>query len=125
MLTLSHGVKKPEAGDKGSQFFPALEANMQLLNDHNHDGNNSSTIVSTSVTLISQNILAANWVLVQQGLYRQAINIPAGMNYAIKKLIFKEAVTGDEYMLSTDRIDSFNYWVYIADNTISLTVFYL
>jgi hypothetical protein len=125
MLTLSFGYKKPQTGDKGSVFFPALEQDIQQLNDHNHEGTNSAQLTSKAISHVSQTILAAGWVLISQGTYRQAVTMPAGLTYASKRIAFKEAVTGDEYMLSTEMITANSYYVYIADNTISLTALYI
>lgn len=38
MQTLSKGYKKPENGDTFDKVFPALALNVQLTNDHIHDG---------------------------------------------------------------------------------------
>src|SRR4051812_14800351 len=48
MQTLSKGFKKPESGDDGSVWFPAMEDNIQQLNDHTHDGANSQKLSATS-----------------------------------------------------------------------------
>lgn len=44
MITLSYGFEKPVNGDTGDVFFPALERDIQRLNDHTHDGVNSPFI---------------------------------------------------------------------------------
>lgn len=44
MITLSYGYEKPQNGDTGDVFFPALERDIQRLNDHTHDGVNSPFI---------------------------------------------------------------------------------
>jgi hypothetical protein len=49
MLTLSYGFKKPQVPDQGGVVFPALEANWQQVNDHNHDGVNSALIAGLSL----------------------------------------------------------------------------
>ena len=56
MLTLSHGYEKPETGDKGSVFFPALEDNIQKLNDHNHNGLNSELLTAAASAAVTQTI---------------------------------------------------------------------
>lgn len=48
MDVLSYGYKKPQDGDTGDVFFPAIEDNIQRVNDHTHDGVNSAFIASQS-----------------------------------------------------------------------------
>lgn len=57
MLTLSKGYKKPENGDTFDKVFPALSGDIQLANDHVHDG--SLGAVTPAKTL---SVLAAAWV---------------------------------------------------------------
>ena len=59
MIILSNGYKLPETGDFGDVWFPALEDNIQRLNDHNHDGNNSDKLTSTNVAKFVQTVLTA------------------------------------------------------------------
>ena len=125
MQTLSHGYKKPDKGDKGSVFFPALEDNITLLNSHTHNGTNSAKISSNGINLTTQSLLAGNWVLVAGGTYRQAVTIPNGMLWAAKIPIFRDASTFEQFYLTTERISTTEYYVYINDNTKGILVTYL
>jgi hypothetical protein len=49
MNILSFGFNQPELTDQGYIVFPALEANWQKVNDHNHDGLNSAKISPENV----------------------------------------------------------------------------
>lgn len=62
MLTLSYGIQKPETNDRGSDFFPALEDNAQIQNDHFHNGVDSALLPAASITKYSCVIPAASWV---------------------------------------------------------------
>ena len=61
--------------------FPALEADIQQLNDHNHDGANSAKLTSASLVSVPQTILAANWVSLGGGNYHQQVNMLPGYDY--------------------------------------------
>lgn len=49
MITLSFGVKKPNQGDLGDVFFPALEGNIDSFVAHSHDGQNSQKVKLRSI----------------------------------------------------------------------------
>lgn len=125
MLTLTYGYKKPETGDRGSVFFPALEDDIQQLNDHNHDGSNSSKLTSSAVTATTQAILAAAWVAQGGGTYKQTVTMPGALQYNDYYPLFKNTATKHELLLTVERVSNTSYDVYINDNTINLTAFYL
>lgn len=125
MQTLSYGYKKPQTGDKGSVFFPALEDNIQLLNDHSHNGSNSARLTASSVTVVTGTVLAASWAAVagQTGTYRQLITMPVGLSYDDYMVSFKDA-SGHILYLTTEKVSTSTYYVYINDNTKALTAVY-
>ena len=75
MLNAGYGQKIPEAGDKGSVVFKALEDNIQSFVDHTHDGVNSAPIASTAIVKPLINIDAVNWVASDTG-YSQTVTLP-------------------------------------------------
>lgn len=129
MLTLTYGFKKPQTNDKGNLFFPALEFDIQQVNDHTHNGTNSSLISTTSVTKSTQAILSANWSATSGGHYRQEITLPAGFTYAstmIRFVINGGGNDGDTILLSVGKGTAANkYYVYINDNSLALTALYV
>jgi len=82
MITLTFGILKPQNGDKGSVFFPALEDNLQQLNDHNHDGFNSSKISSLGVlpTNAFVDLLAGDFTVLGNDVFEIEITAPAGVS---------------------------------------------
>jgi len=50
-------IKKPQNADTGDVWFPALELDIQKVNDHTHDGSDGAQLA-----VISQNILSAAWI---------------------------------------------------------------
>lgn len=124
MNTLTYGMQVPSNGDFGSVFYPALAANFTQIDAHNHDGTTSPKITSFSITPITQAIIHADWVLVSNGIYRQAVTVPAGLSYDSVIISFRDATSGNYYDLSVEKITSGQYYVYINDNTVDLTASY-
>lgn len=117
--TLSYGYIQPENGDKGSTWFPALNDNIQQLNDHTHNGVNSAPLPSTAITGGSVAIPAASWVVDVTGRYKQDVTVPTGYNmsdYAIT-IYFS---TGELIVPSITKLTGTTFRVFTNDNTISL-----
>lgn len=124
MLTLTYGVKKPESGDRGSVFWPAMEDNFQQLNDHTHNGTDSAKLTSASVTDVVQTIAAASWVAQGGGTYKQTVTMPGGMAYDDFGIVFKLS-TGDIIYPSVAKVGASSYDVWINDNTLTLKAVYV
>lgn len=128
MITLSYGYKKPQTGDKGSIWFPALEDDIEQLNDHNHDGLNSEKLTAASITGVGQTITAASWVSLGGGNFRQLVTTPANVNfddYARNFVINNGSQAGHQIYPSVEKVSNTTYYVYINDNTIDLKILYL
>ena len=125
MQTLSYGIKKPEDGDKGSSFFPALEDDLQQLNDHDHDGVDSAPILSTNITSVQQALSAALWVAVSGGTYRQLVTVPNGKLYDNSFIFFRNTADKSQMFLGVEKVSSTTYYVYINDSTIDITAYYV
>lgn len=125
MQILSHGVKKPETGDKGSVWFPAMEDNCDILNDHNHDGSNSEPIPSTSISPVTQAVSSASWASVGAGTYRQLLTVPNGKTFDNSIIIFRHGTSKKQMYLDVEPVSSNTYYVYINDSTVSVTAFYV
>ena len=125
MQTLSYGIKKPEDGDKGSVFFPALEDDLQQLNDHDHDGVDSAPIISTNISSVQQALSAASWVAVSGGTYRQLVTVPSGKLYDNSFILFRKTSDKSQMFLGVEKVSSTTYYVYINDSTIDVTAYYV
>lgn len=131
MQVLTYGYKQPENGDRGSVFFPALNFDIQRLNDHNHDGTNSSKLTGASIIGLSSTISSAGWVAVsgQPGTYSQDVAMPAGTLFDDYIPYFRVTTAGANFgkilNLTLTRVDASIYTVFINDNTLSLAVLYL
>lgn len=124
MQTLSNGYQKPENGDKGSVFFPALASNIQKLNDHNHNGTNSELLTSASSAAVTQSLLAASWSLQGDGMYRITVTMPSDIGYDTHNIQFRLTAGGAIVHLSTEKVSATSFYVYSNDNSIDVTVFY-
>lgn len=131
MQTLSYGYKKPETGDRGSIFWPALEFDIQRLNDHSHDGTNSQKLLASSVQGIDDTILATNWVAVagQTGTYRQLVTMPPNVLFDDYGMTFRVSSAGPaigrQLALTVEKFAAGTFYVYINDNSLDLQVLYL
>lgn len=120
MITLSNGFKKPQNPDTGDVFFPALESDIQQLNDHTHNGTNSNLLASTSQTIQSANWLAAP---IGGGVYRQLVTAPGAYSIDQCEMWFKLS-TGETVYPSVERQSSTTYFIYTNDNSLTYTAFY-
>ena len=128
--TLSYGFEKPATGDKGSVFWPALEDNIQQLNDHTHNGTDSARLTSVGMQANVQSVTTAGWSSVGGGLYRQTVTLPAALtavggvynDYNIQ--IRNAAATERVLLLPIEKVSTTSFYVWINDNTIALKVIY-
>ena len=78
MITLSKGFKLPETGDFGDVWFPALEDNIQQLNDHTHNGVDSEKLVSSDLEVSIVTALVGSFTDQGNGYYRATVLCPGG-----------------------------------------------
>jgi hypothetical protein len=124
MQTLTYGFKKPQTGDKGSIFFPALEDNIQQLNDHTHNGVNSSRLTTQAVASLTTSILSAAWSSLGDGNYRQLVTMPGGLDYDECVVSIKDDATGNILFLSIEKVSDTTFYVYTNDNSLDLLAVY-
>lgn len=124
MNTLSYGVLQPETGDKGSVFFPALEDDLEYLNDHTHDGVTGAPVPATNIAAVTATVLAASWVATTGGTYRQLLTVPNGKTYASVDVVFRDSTSLQKIELGTEAVSSTTFYVYTNDSTITLTASY-
>lgn len=118
MLTLSFGYKKPQNTDTGDVVFPALEADIQQLNDHIHD-NITSALLFTK----TQTISSGPWGAYIPGILRQLVTVPTGYSFDTCDVWFKLS-TGQIVYPSIERVSSTTYYIYTNDGSLSYTAFY-
>lgn len=121
MLTLTYGYKKPQLDDTGDVFFPAMEANIQQLNDHTHDGATSAIIPTASAVVAHAGWVAAG--LTTPGLYTQVITLPTGRAYDTTQFTVRDSA-GNVTNNQITKASASTYNIFTNDNTQDLLVQY-
>ena len=127
--TLSYGFVKPATGDNGTVFWPALEDDIQKLNDHTHNGVNSARLTTVGSIATTQTVTSAGWVLLGDGLYRQTVTMPAaltsvGSTYDDHDIEIRDSTSGRKLVIPTQKLASTTFYVYTNDNTQGLKIIY-
>jgi hypothetical protein len=118
--TLTNGYILPEDGDRGSTFFPALESNIQRVNDHNHNGANSEKLTSESFIALTDTINPGDWALQANGLYRASVLMPGSLLFDTTDINLR---TNNRYLYADiEKITSNTFYVYVNDNTLTVSV---
>lgn len=122
MLTLSYGFKKPQTGD--INFFDELEGDIQQLNDHTHNGVDSSLLTPASLNAIAQTISSAGWATAVNGIYSQTVTMTSPYSY--DNVIISFRITSDKSFIPLEcvKVSSNSYTIYSNDNTLALTAYY-
>lgn len=121
MIVLSYGFQQPENGDPGSVWFPALNVDIQKLNDHTHDGVNSALLQLSSFTGGTVDILATDWTLDVAGRYKQTVTVPTGYNMDDFNPLFRLTASGDLVYPSVEKVTGTTFDVFTIDNTLDYT----
>lgn len=118
--TLTHGYIKPANPDTGDVFFPALATDIQLMNDHIHDGT-----LGNILPTVSQTILSSNWAAVsgQTGTYSQTVTVPSQFSFDTVEVGFRLA-NGTKIYPTVTRVSSSQFLVFTNDNSQNFTAVY-
>lgn len=124
--TLTYGLVRPATGDRGSVFFPALEDNITQLDAHDHDGTDSAKLTTASSNTVTASVSSGSWSSTGSiGLYRQLITLPASLSYDTIQIFFRDPTSGETYWLRHEKVSASTFYVYINDNSLSLTAVYV
>lgn len=125
MQTLSNGYLLPETGDRGNTFFPALESNIQRLNDHSHNGSDSEKLTAEAITALidSSSLIPANWSVQPNGLYRAPVTMPGSLLFDTTSI---ELRTNNKVLYADiEKITANTFYVYVNDSSLTVTALYL
>lgn len=111
MIVLSYGYKKPQTGDFGDIWFPALEDNIDLMNSHNHDGVDGEKILSISLKSTTATILSAAFVDQLDGTWRALVTVPGGGLVDDYVIVFKDPTTKDPIIAKFEKFSATQYYV--------------
>jgi len=124
METLSYGFKKPQDGDKGQTLFDDLALNVQLTNDHLHNGVDSAKLSTAALVKLSQTILSAAWVSPVDGLYSQTVAMVGGLLFDETTITIRETSTGKLMSLVYEKVSDGSFKIYCNDATVNATALY-
>ena len=118
--TLSHGYVKPANPDTGDTFWGNLSTDIQLVNDHVHDGTTGNILPT-----VTQAISSSNWTAVsgQPGTYSQTITLPTALSFGSVQ-IGMQLSNGTQIFPTITKTSSTQYVVYTNDNTQNYTAVY-
>lgn len=128
--TLTFGLKKPETGDKGTPVFEALEDNIDLLDTHDHDGQNSKRMNSYNVSRGTVSVSDSEWSS-SGNLYRKTVTLPTGFSTAngsdfgkasIRFFLSGGTYDGNECLPKIERINATSFYLYSPVNDQAFTV---
>jgi hypothetical protein len=127
MQTLSNGVKQPETGDRG--FWSDLEDDLEILNNHTHNGTDSEGISTKHIIKTTSLILSASWVAVsgQAGTFRQTMTVPSG--YEVDSMLPKFYIntggqSGYQVHPTIRKVSNTTYDLFTNDNTVGYVAVY-
>lgn len=120
IATLSKGYKKPSNPTTGDLWFPAMEDNIQLMNDHVHDGATGTFTPADTATVSS-----GSWGSDLGGSsYRQTITVPDSRNYDDVRIEVRDS-TGVMCYPTIEKINATTFYIYTNDNSKSYTISYV
>jgi len=125
METLSNGYLKPETGDRGNEFFPALESNIERVNAHNHNGSNSEKLNSEALVALTDetSLISSNWVLHSSGIFRAVVTMPGSLQFDTTTINLR--ANNRALYADIEKITINTFYVYVNDNSLNVKVLYL
>jgi len=117
-LTTGLKLQKVQDSDTVAVFNPALRANIQKINDHNHDGTNSPR---TPVT--SQTIASGGYTDLGNDTHRKTITLASSLNYD-DVVIQMKLSNGDLFYPTIEKVSATSFNLSVNDPTQSYTAIY-
>lgn len=118
--TLSNGYILPANPDTGDTFWANLATDIQLMNNHVHDG-----VTGNVLPVVTQTISAASWAAVsgQAGTYSQVVTVPTQFSFDSVNIAFKLS-NGTQVYPTVTRVSSSQFTVFMNDNSQNLVAVY-
>lgn len=121
ITTLSYGYKKPSAPTAGDLWFPAMETNIQLMNDHTHNGTNAPFLAKDS-----QEASSGSWGSdLGGGTYRQLITMTNSRVYDSSNIEVRVTSTKNIVYPTIEKVSSNTFYIYTNDNSVGFTIYYV
>lgn len=112
MIILSKGYKKPETGDFGDTWFPALEDNIDLSNSHSHNGSDGEKISGINLVATTLTVTAVSFVDQGNGYHRATVTVPSSGivdNYVIA---IKDPTSKEPISLKIEKLSATQFYLY-------------
>ncbi len=118
--TLSKGYKLPGNPTTGDLWFPAMMTNIQLLNDHTHDGSDGNRIASSVVAVAN-----SGWGSdLGGGSYRQIVTVPTGFTFDTCRIEVRRS-TGEMVYPEIVKINASTFYLYTNNNSLAYNVSFI
>lgn len=121
MKILTNGYKLPEDEDKS--FFDYIRYNIQRLNNHTHDGENSENISPSSIVATTQRI-NSGWLASGGGLYYQEVTIPEPYEFDDVKIFVVDYNTRQPLYPTIEKTDISKFNIIVPYNNADLEIIY-
>lgn len=112
MIILSKGYKKPQTGDFGDVWFPALEDNIDLSNSHDHDGVDGEKISAINLLSTTLTVTAGSFVDQGNGYHRATVTVPSGGLVDNFVIAVKDPTTKDPVNLKFEKLNTTQFYLY-------------
>lgn len=122
MIVLSNGYKKPETGDFGDVWFPALEDNIDLMNDHTHDGTDGERIPGINLVASTLTVASGSFVDQGNGYHRATVTVPSARQVDETVITVKDPTTKDPIFAKLEKLSATQFYIYI--NTVQTVEVY-
>lgn len=120
ITVLPYGYEKPSNPTYGDVFWPAMERNIQKMNDHTHDGSNGAPIAA-----VTASVLAAAWGSdLGNGTYRQLITLPGTRTYDATRIEVRRS-TGEMAYPTIVKDSATEFYIYTNDPTVAYVISYV
>ncbi len=120
LTDLSYGYEKPSNPTTGDVWFPAMERNIQRMNDHTHDGDNGARIAAETASISS-----GAWGSDLGGSkYRKLLTLPAGFTFDAVRIEVRRS-TGEMVYPTIEKVSSTTFYLYTNSNALTYTVSYI
>lgn len=113
MIVLSKGYKLPETGDFGDVWFPALEDNIQQMNDHTHNGTDGERLSGINLQASTLTVLVGSFVDQGNGYYRATVTVPSARLVDEMVITVKDPTTKDPIFGKLEKLSATQFYIHI------------
>lgn len=120
ITVLDYGYKLPSNPTFGDVFWPAMEENIQKMNDHTHSGVDSAPIAA-----LTANVLSTDWGSdLGNGKYAQLITLPGTRTFDNTRIEVRRS-TGEMAYPTIEKASSTTFNIFTNDPTLAYVISYV